>query len=70
MNQQQILALELFHVLYINKLCYSPQHDSWVDAVPNSDRYAKISFQNITLNSAMFLSGITFRYMPQSLVKK
>ena len=51
MVYEKVLALELFHVLHINQLHFNTQHNYWVGAVPNSDRFAKIEFENIVLYS-------------------
>ena len=59
-KSKQKLALNLLHLLYINKLKYSPDWESWVGyLVGSDDRWEIIDYPQVSNIAALIVSGIT-----------
>ena len=59
-KSKQKLALNLLHLLYINKLKYSPDWESWVGyLVGSDDRWEIIDYPQVLNIAALIASGIT-----------
>ena len=59
-KSKQKLALNLLHLLYINKLKYNSGWESWVSYLINSDdRWAVIDYPQLLNIAALLTSGLT-----------
>ena len=59
-RQQQKLALNLVHLLYINKLKYSSGWESWVSYLIDSDNeWTVIDYPQLLNIAALITSGLT-----------
>ena len=59
-KQKQKIAVNLLHLLYINKLIYSCDWESWLSClVGNEDRWEIVDYPQLTDIAALIVSGLT-----------
>ena len=59
-KSKQKLTLNLLHLLYINKLKYSPDWESWVSyLIGSEDRWEIIDYPQLLNVAALITSGLT-----------
>ena len=59
-KQKQKIALNLLHLLFINKLRYNEQWECWTGYIVQSeDKWGEIPYEQLTDIAALILSGLT-----------